>query len=88
MISVKSDKFSFLIKIFHVYLTIQSGLAGSLANLKLGEAVAEQSAYENNLRRANWEAGRIDYLGNFFTLKYFPLIWVCFLVSILSKVKN
>lgn len=30
----------------------------------MGESVsAEESEYENSLRRANWEAGKIDYLG-------------------------
>lgn len=31
--------------------------------MTLGEASHEQIAYENQFRRANWEAGQIDYLG-------------------------
>jgi len=35
-----------------------------LANLSLGSVRSdEQIAYENQYRRANWEAGQIDYLG-------------------------
>lgn len=70
-------------------MTIQSGLAGSLAKLTLGEVDSEKSAYENNLRRANWEAGKIDYLGKFlFHVEISSLIWVCFSASIRSKGKN
>lgn len=42
----------------------QCGIAGALANLSLGSVISEeQIAYENQHRRANWEAGQIDYLG-------------------------
>ncbi|CRK95576.1 CLUMA_CG009037, isoform D [Clunio marinus] len=41
-----------------------SGIAGALATLALGsDRTPEQVAYENQFRRANWEAGQIDYLG-------------------------
>lgn len=41
-----------------------SGIAGALANLKVGtERSAEQIANEEKFRRFNWEAGQIDYLG-------------------------
>lgn len=46
----------------------QSGIAGALANLSLGSICSdEQIAYENQHRRANWEAGQIDYLGELTT---------------------
>lgn len=32
----------------------------------------EQTAYENQFRRANWEAGQIDYLGNFLKINWKP----------------
>ncbi|CRK95575.1 CLUMA_CG009037, isoform B [Clunio marinus] len=42
----------------------ESGIAGALATLALGsDRTPEQVAYENQFRRANWEAGQIDYLG-------------------------
>lgn len=44
-------------------LSSQSGIAGALASLTLGESSVEQIAYENQFRKANWEAGQIDYLG-------------------------
>lgn len=50
--------------LFRFIFSPQSGIAGELANLSLGEPSVDQIAYENQFRRANWEAGQIDYLGN------------------------
>ncbi|XP_039446004.1 proteoglycan 4 isoform X4 [Culex pipiens pallens] len=42
----------------------QSGLAGALSQLHLGEPKSsEQEAYEEHMRRQCWESGNIDYMG-------------------------
>ncbi|XP_041768974.1 mucin-19 isoform X4 [Anopheles merus] len=42
----------------------ESGIAGALAQLHLGEAKSkEQEAYEEHMRRQCWETGNIDYMG-------------------------
>ncbi|XP_055374008.1 uncharacterized protein LOC129607217 isoform X5 [Condylostylus longicornis] len=42
----------------------ESGLAGVLSTLRLGEAkTPEQEAYEQAMRRQCWESGNIDYTG-------------------------
>ncbi|XP_035911828.1 uncharacterized protein LOC118512063 isoform X10 [Anopheles stephensi] len=44
--------------------TTESGLAGALAQVHLGEAKSqEQEAYEEHMRRQCWETGNIDYMG-------------------------
>lgn len=43
---------------------MQSGIAGALSQLKLGESRSrEQDEYEASMRRHCWESGNIDYLG-------------------------
>lgn len=45
-------------------LIVQTGIAGALAQLTLGEArSAEQVALEEHMRKQSWEQGHIDYLG-------------------------
>lgn len=71
---------------FHQYRisfpSLQSGLAGALAGLKLGAPrTPEQEAYENNCRRAYWEHGNIDYLGK----DSFDNIWKQITQTIESK---
>ncbi|XP_049289634.1 nucleolar protein dao-5 isoform X7 [Anopheles funestus] len=47
-----------------ILLNAESGLAGALAQLHLGEAKSkEQEAYEEHMRRQCWETGNIDYMG-------------------------
>lgn len=42
----------------------QTGIAGALAQLTLGEArSAEQVALEEHMRKQSWEQGQIDYMG-------------------------
>ncbi|XP_043460866.1 muscle M-line assembly protein unc-89 isoform X3 [Leptopilina heterotoma] len=42
----------------------ETGLAGALAQLTLGEARSnEQVAFEEHMRKQSWEQGQIDYLG-------------------------
>ncbi|XP_055602103.1 G-box-binding factor-like isoform X2 [Uranotaenia lowii] len=44
--------------------TEESGLAGALSQLHLGEPKSiEQEAYEEHMRRQCWETGNIDYMG-------------------------
>ncbi|XP_058466011.1 mucin-2 isoform X6 [Malaya genurostris] len=44
--------------------SIDSGLAGALSQLHLGEPKSvEQEAYEEHMRRQCWEQGNIDYMG-------------------------
>lgn len=46
------------------FIQLQSGIAGALAQLHLGEAKSkEQEAYEEHMRRQCWETGNIDYMG-------------------------
>lgn len=42
----------------------QAGLAGALAQLRIGvQRTPEQEQYENLMRRQCWESGQIDYSG-------------------------
>lgn len=46
------------------FCTFQSGIAGALANVTLGEQrTPEQEALESQMRRQCWESGNIDYMG-------------------------
>lgn len=43
---------------------VQTGIAGALAQMTLGEArSAEQVALEEHMRKQSWEHGQIDYMG-------------------------
>uniref|UniRef100_A0A1L8E298 glycogenin glucosyltransferase n=1 Tax=Nyssomyia neivai TaxID=330878 RepID=A0A1L8E298_9DIPT len=43
---------------------LESGIAGALASVTLGEKrTPEQEAWESQVRRQSWESGNIDYMG-------------------------
>ncbi|XP_058466010.1 mucin-2 isoform X5 [Malaya genurostris] len=59
-----SSEMSDLSWIDSIDVSKQSGLAGALSQLHLGEPKSvEQEAYEEHMRRQCWEQGNIDYMG-------------------------